>query len=74
MEKNNSILIKNIFRFLKNIEINCLKHNILKNIKSQEKHYDIIRQKITEVNIPIKSARRAAIRIKRVFFTLIALV
>lgn len=42
--------------------------------KCQEKHYDIIRQKMTDVKIPTKSAKRAAYKTKRVFLILTVLV
>jgi len=62
------------FLIPKKLNKNFKKNNILKKIKSQEKYYDIICQKTTEVTIPAKSARRAAIKTKRVFFILTALV
>lgn len=46
-------------------------YNILKLLLCQEKNYDIIRQKMTDVIIPTKSASSAAYKTKLVFFTLV---
>ena len=43
-------------------------------MKSQEKDYDIIRQNMTEVSIPTKSASKAVINTNLVFLTFTALV
>lgn len=77
-ETNNIIknkILKKIIKFLpKSLELINIKNNILQNQICQEKNYDIIRQKTTEVIIPTKSAIKAANNTKRVFFTFIVLV
>lgn len=61
------------FWFLKNIFELCINNTLIIK-KCQEKDYDIIRQKTTEVTIPAKSARRAAIKTNLVFLIFTALV
>ena len=76
IEKNNNILIKNIINpnNLMKFKIFFLNNNKCISIKSQEKYYDIIRQKTTDAIIPAKSASSAQINTKRVFLIPIQLV
>ena len=72
MTKLEKIFLLNVLLYVDSTE--SVKKFISINKKCQEKDYDIIRQNMTDVIIPTKSARIAAINTNLVFFILTALV